>query len=253
MVQFHRFNSDKIIMVHIGNFFFRTRNYLFPVFYIFLFLPFPRISENYTMPFFVGLAIAILGQLVRMLTIGLVYIIRGGKNRRIYAEGLVTDGLFSHCRNPMYVGNILLIIGMSILSNSLVAVLVMIPLFVFIYQAIVKAEEDFLRKTFGLGFDEYCSKVNRWLPDLQGIRKTFSQNNFNLRKVAYKEYNTSYLWMMGAVLLLAYNTNWLRETLTLKNNGIFFLLSAALLTLFYFTIRFFKKRERRLALKKLAN
>lgn len=236
-------------MVKIGNFFFRTRNYLFPVFYVFLFLPFTRISDNYTTVFFIGLAIAILGQLVRMLTIGLVYIIRGGRNHRIYANGLVTDGLFSHCRNPMYVGNILLIIGMSILSNSLFAVLVMIPLFMFIYQAIVRAEEAYLRNSYGEGFDEYCAKVNRWIPELKGISKTFSENDFNLKKVAYKEYNTSYLWILGTILLLAYNTNWLKVKLTLENEGVYFLAAIAVLTLLYFTIRFFKKRERRLARK----
>ncbi len=239
-------------MVKIGNFFFRTRNYLFPVFYVFLFLPFTRISENYTTVFFIGLAIAIIGQLVRMLTIGLVYIVRGGRNRRIYAEGLVTDGLFSHCRNPMYVGNILLIIGMSILSNSLFAVLVMIPLFIFIYEAIVRAEEAYLSNSYGTGFDVYCSKVNRWIPKLKGIGATFRENDFNLKKVAYKEYNTSYLWMLGAVLLLAYNTNWLKTKLTLENEGAYFIAAISVLTLLYFTIRFFKKRERRSKRQKLA-
>ncbi len=240
-------------MVQIGNFFFRTRNYLFPVFYVFLFLPFARISENYKTVFFIGLSIAVIGQLVRMLTIGLVYIVRGGKNLRIYAEGLVTDGLFSHCRNPMYVGNILLIIGMSILSNSLFAVLVMIPLFIFIYQAIVRAEEDYLRNSYGEGFDVYCSQVNRWFLRLKGIGKTFGENDFNLKKVAYKEYNTSYLWMLGATLLLAFNTNWLAEKLTIHNSGRYFLMAIGVLTLLYFTIRFFKKRERRLARKEFAN
>lgn len=238
-------------MVKIGNFLFKTRNYLFPVFYVFLFLPFTRISENYTKVFFIGLAIAILGQLVRMLTIGLVYIVRGGRNRRIYADGLVTDGLFSHCRNPMYVGNILLIIGMSVLSNSLFAVLVMIPLFIFIYQAIVRAEENYLSNSYGAGFDIYCSQVNRWFPKLKGIRETFKSNDFNLKKVAFKEYNTSYLWMLGAVLLLAYNTNWLRTELDLKNEGVYFLVAIGVLTTLYFTIRFFKKRERRLQSKKI--
>jgi protein-S-isoprenylcysteine O-methyltransferase Ste14 len=238
-------------MVKIGNFFFRTRNYLFPVFYVFLFLPFPRISENYTAVFLLGLTVAICGQLVRMLTIGLVYIVRGGRNRRIYAEGLVTDGLFSHCRNPMYVGNILLIIGMSILSNSLFAVLVMIPLFGFIYQAIVRAEEDYLRTSYGSGFFIYCSKVNRWIPDLKGIGTTFRENDFNLKKVIFKEYNTTYLWMLGATLLLAYNTHWLKEDLTLENSGLYFLIAIVVLTIFYFTARYFKKKERRLAKQKL--
>lgn len=239
-------------MVQLGNFFFRTRNYLFPVFYVFLFLPFARITENYTTVFFIGLAIAIMGQLVRILTIGLVYIVRGGRNRRIYAEGLVTDGLFSHCRNPMYVGNILLIIGMSILSNSLFAVLVMIPLFIFIYQAIVRAEEDYLRNSYGAGFDVYCSKVNRWVPELKGIGKTFREDDFNLKKVAFKEYNTSYLWMLGATLLLAYNTHWLDVKLNLENEGLYFIMAVGLLTVLYFSIRFFKKRGRRIAREKKA-
>ena len=239
-------------MVKIGNFFFRTRNYLFPIFYVFLFLPFTRISDNYAAIFFIGLGIAIFGQLVRMLTIGLVYIVRGGRNRRIYAEGLVTDGLFSHCRNPMYVGNILLIIGMSILSNSLFAVLVMIPLFIFIYQAIVIAEENYLRNSYGAGFDTYCAKVNRWIPKLKGIKNTFSENDFNLKKVAFKEYNTSYLWMLGAILLLAYNTNWLKTSLNFQNEGLYFISAIAVLTALYFTIRYFKKREKRIAREKIA-
>lgn len=252
MVQFYRFNSNKVIMVKIGNFLFKTRNYLFPIFYLVLFLPFTRISKNYTKVFFIGLTIAILGQLVRMLTIGLVYIVRGGRNRRIYAEGLVTDGLFSHSRNPMYVGNILLIIGMSILSNSLFAVLFMIPLFIFIYQAIVRAEENYLSNSYGTGFDIYCSQVNRWFPKLKGISATFKSNDFNLKKVVFKEYNTSYLWMLGAVLLLAYNTHWLKTELKMENEGIYFLAAIGILTTLYFTIRFFKKRERRLQKKKLA-
>lgn len=238
-------------MVKLGNFFFRTRNYLFPVFYIILFLPFPRISENYMPIFLIGLGVALIGQMVRMLTIGMVYIVRGGKNRRIYAEGLVTDGLFSHCRNPMYVGNILLVIGMSILSNSMFAVFIMIPLFIFIYEAIVRAEESFLRNKFGSGFNDYCDRVNRWMPKWNGIGKTFAENDFNLKKVAYKEYNTSFIWMLGATLLFAYNLNWLDHKLTIAND-FYFLIVIGLLTVFYFTTRYFKKKSRRLRKKELS-
>ena len=239
-------------MVRIGNFFFRTRNYLFPVFYILLFLPFSRLSDKYNIVFFIGLAIALIGQLIRMLTIGLVYIIRGGKNRRIYAEGLVTDGLFSHCRNPMYLGNILLITGMSILSNSLFSLLIMTPLFIFIYQSIVAAEENFLRNKFGSGFEVYCAKVNRWLPNVKGIGTTFQDNDFNVRKVVFKEYNTTYLWLLGAILLAAYNYHWLKARLTLQNEGTYFISSIIILTLLYFIIRYLKKSEKRNTQKKTA-
>jgi protein-S-isoprenylcysteine O-methyltransferase Ste14 len=232
-------------MVRIGNFFFRTRNYQFPLFYILLFLPFQRISSNYLLVFYIGLAIALSGQLARMLTIGLVYIIRGGRNRQIFAKGLVTDGLFSHCRNPMYVGNILLITGMSILSNSLFAVLVLIPLFMFIYQAIVLAEEHYLRDKFGTGFDDYCSNVNRWIPRIKGISQTFRSTSFDFVKVLYKEYNTTALWMMGAILLLALNSHLQKEKLSLDNDGRYFLLAFGLLLLIWFTVRLLKKRRAR--------
>lgn len=232
-------------MVAIGNFFFKTRNYLFPVFYFFLFLPFPRISENYNLVFVLGLCIAILGQLTRMVTIGMVYIVRGGKNRRIYADGLVTDGMFSHCRNPMYVGNILLVIGMSIVSNSLIAILVMVPLFIFIYSAIVRAEESFLRGKFGPGFNAYCEKVNRWFPNFSGISDTINQNEFNLKKVMFKEYGTTFLWTLGATLLFIYNTYWFADNFSFPSDIVWPLIALFILLTAYLTVRFLKKTERR--------
>lgn len=233
-------------MLQIGNFFFRTRDFLFPIFYILLFLPFPRITDHYYIPFFMGLGIALAGQLIRGITIGLVYIVRGGKNRRIYATGLVTEGLFSHCRNPMYVGNILMIIGMSVLSNSIFAVLVMVPLFIFIYQAIVIAEENYLRDKFGADFDSYCDKVSRWFPTCKGIGNTIRANSFDLKKVFYKEYNTTFLWTLGATLLLALNESWPNYTQMPQGKTNYFLLTIGVLVLLYATVRFLKKRERRL-------
>lgn len=70
--------------------------------------------------------------------------------------------------------------------------------------------------------------------------------------MAYKEYNTSYLWMLGAVLLLAYNTHWPMKKPSWENHDIYFIIAIALLTVGYFTIRYLKKRERRIARKKKA-
>ena len=173
-------------MVSIGNFFFKYRNWIFIIFYAALFIPsWPLFSPKqfgshyYVWPIVIGLVTTCLGQLIRGLTIGLAYIVRGGKEGKPYAEGLVTEGIFSHCRNPLYVGNILMLLGVGILANSLFYVAIMIPVFLFIYQAIVLAEENFLRGKFGPGFDAYCKKVNRWFPNLRGIGKTFSSMQFN--------------------------------------------------------------------------
>lgn len=230
-------------MERIGNLFFKTRNFLFPVFYAILFLPFPRISKNYIVMFIIGFVITIFGQLVRMITIGLVYIVRGGKNRRIYADGLVTDGIFSHSRNPMYIGNVLMIAGMSILSNSIFALLIMVPLFVFIYQTIIIAEENYLHTKFGSGYNEYCKKVNRWLPDLHGITKTFRDNGFDVKKVLMNEYNTTFLWMFGGILLFAYNYYWNRFSEISIEGLTYFIVVLTILIAAYFVLRSYKKRK----------
>jgi protein-S-isoprenylcysteine O-methyltransferase Ste14 len=234
-------------MIAIGNFFFKYRNWIFILFYAALFIPsWPLFSRArfgecyYIWPITIGLVVTILGQLIRGLTIGLAYIVRGGKEGKPYAEGLVTEGVFNHCRNPLYVGNILMLLGVGILANSLVYVAIVIPIFLFIYQAIVLAEENFLRGKFGPGFDQYCRKVNRWIPSLKGIGKTFASMHFNWRRWILKEHTTQFIWLIGITLILLFNypeltsdDDWLRNILTGLILGI--------LLLIYILIRYLKK------------
>lgn len=198
-------------MIAIGNFFFKYRNNLFIVLYLLLFVPSPMIftpeqfGRNYFLiPVILGLLVTFSGELIRGITIGLAYIIRGGKDKKVYAETLVTEGIFRHCRNPLYVGNILMLLGVGILANSLVYVGIVMPLFLFIYQAIVLAEENFLRNKFGAQFDAYCSRVNRWLINFNGISETFSGMRFNYKRWILKEYNTLMVWLVGIVAILLF-------------------------------------------------
>jgi hypothetical protein len=78
----------------------------------------------------------------------------------------------------------------------------MVPVFLFIYQAIVLAEENFLRGKFGAGFDAYCADVNRWWPRLQGLGATLSSMEFNWKRWILKEHTTQYIWLAGIFLLL---------------------------------------------------
>lgn len=189
-------------MISLGNFLFRNRNGIFPLFYLMLFVPSWEVFSNPLIAMIIGFSITIIGQLVRVTTIGLVYIIRGGKDRRVYAEDLVTTGIFAHCRNPLYVGNILILVGLGIASNSLLFMAAFTPLFLLFWQAIVLAEENYLRNKFGQQYDEYCRRVNRWLINFKGIVKTFNSMEFKWRRVIIREYNSTYIWMTGAVLIV---------------------------------------------------
>jgi len=237
-------------MITIGNFFFKYRNWLFIVLYLLLFVPSPPLfSEHvfgphfYLYPLIIGLLITIKGQLIRGATIGLAYIIRGGKEGKVYAEELVTTGIFQHCRNPLYVGNILMLLGVGVLSNSMLYVLVIMPLFLLIYQAIVLAEENFLRNKFGEQFDEYCKRVNRWIPSLKGIGSTFNSMRFHWKRWLIKEYNTQYIWLTGITLIILLKYPQLTHN-DEKERNLLLSIILPLLLLYYVTIRFLKKSGR---------
>ena len=234
-------------MVTIGNFFFKYRNWIFILFYGALFIPSwslfskEKLGEYYYVwPIIIGLVITIAGQLIRGLTIGLAYIVRGGKEGKPYAEGLVTEGIFNHCRNPLYVGNILMLLGVGILANSLIYVFIVIPIFLFVYQAIVLAEEDFLRGKFGAGFDAYCKKVNRWFPDLVGIGKTLGSMHFNWRRWILKEHTTQFIWLAGILLILFLKYPELTSHNEQLRNTVL-IISLSFLVIIYGLVRYLKK------------
>lgn len=194
------------MIVQFGNLIFHIRNFLFPLFYIALFIPSESIFSNAAVADITGLALIFSGILVRSITIGLVYIVRGGKNRKIYAENLVTTGIYSICRNPMYLGNILLLLGFGIFANSLLFLFLFFPLFLLFYYAIMKAEEAFLFKKFGQEFETYRLKVNALIPDLRKIGNAFAGQRFNFPKVIKKEYNSLFIYFSGILLLLIFKS-----------------------------------------------
>ncbi len=234
-------------MIEIGNFFFKYRNWIFILFYGALFIPsWPLFSKEnfghhyYLLPIGLGLFITISGQLIRGLTIGLAYIVRGGKEGKPFAEGLVTEGIFNHCRNPLYVGNILMLLGVGILANSVVYVAIVIPVFLFVYQAIVLAEENFLRGKFGDAFNAYCRRVNRWLPGLRGIGTTFGSMQFNWRRWILKEHTTQFIWLAGIVTILLLKYPELTgENEKLRNTVL--IISLSFLAILYGLVRYLKK------------
>jgi protein-S-isoprenylcysteine O-methyltransferase Ste14 len=184
-----------------GSFLFRYREGLFPFACLTVFLPGEALFADPLLAVATGLFVTLVGQFIRVATIGLEYIVRGGKNRRVYAEDLVTAGVYAHCRNPMYVGNLLILAGVAVGSNSWTCVLVAIPLFTLVYMAIVAAEEAFLRNKFGAAFDAYALDVPRWIPRWSGLLDTFAASKFHWTRVLLKEYGTPFGWIVGFAIL----------------------------------------------------
>ena len=220
-------------IVKFGNWIFKYRNIVFPLFYLVLFIPAQDIcSDRYAVAF--GIIIIFLGILVRSLTIGLEYIIRGGRYGRIHAGKLVTGGIYSICRNPMYLGNILLIFGFGILANSMLFTVFFFPLFLIIYYAIIKAEEAFLIEEFGGEYEGYTEKVMAIVPNLRNIGLALKGYKFRWNRVVFREYNSLNLYFMGIELLLYY-----RNIISLKTA----LCLLGITTSLYFLIKVLKKTK----------
>jgi protein-S-isoprenylcysteine O-methyltransferase Ste14 len=198
------------MMIKVGNFLFHYRNALFPLVYALLVFKSPPVLADYGLALIIGFMVACAGQLLRALTIGLEYIVRGGKNRRVYARNLVQGGLFAHCRNPLYLGNFIILLGVGIASNSILFLSVGMAFFTFAYAAIIAAEENYLRNKFGQEFEDYCQRVNRLVPDFSGLRQTLSGMRFNWRRLITAEYGSTYAWLT-ALILVSLKNLWLRD------------------------------------------
>lgn len=191
-------------IIKFGNWIFTYRNFLFPLLYIFLFIPSEMLLKNTALATFIGLFLIIAGIAIRSLTIGLEYIKRGGLKRKIYAEKLVTGGIYGICRNPMYLGNLFILAGFGVYANSALFTFIIFPAYIFIYWAIIKAEENFLTEKFGDKFIRYKNRVHPLIPDFSKLGNLFKNRKFKWRKVLFKEYNSFFLYIFGLSALAFY-------------------------------------------------
>jgi protein-S-isoprenylcysteine O-methyltransferase Ste14 len=150
----------------------------------------------------VGILVAAAGQALRITVIGYRYIVRGGKNRQVHAEDLVTEGIFALARNPLYVGNILVLFGIFIIWHAPLLYLIGVPFTLIGYKGIVAAEEAFLRRKFGAAYDEYCRTTNRWIPDFRKAPEALRGIPFNWRRVLLREYGSWTAWIGTAGVLI---------------------------------------------------
>jgi len=235
--------------VRIGNVLFHYRNGLFPITFLVLALAsrpmlFGGTLRSDAVLDAIGLAVALSGQTLRAVVIGLAYIVRGGKDRRIYAEDLVTTGFFAHSRNPLYVGNMLVYLGLFLMLNSVVGYLVGVPFFLFAYLCITAAEEDFLRRKFGAVYESYCRQVPRYLPRLRGIGETMRGMRFNWKRLVRKEYGAAFAWMTTALGLI-YWENFRARGAEASRGVLAVVLGVwAVLLIAYLSARFLKKAKR---------
>ncbi|MGA1796562.1 MAG: methyltransferase family protein [bacterium] len=83
--------------------------------------------------------------------------------RKHNPTGVVSTGVFRYVRHPLYLGIILLYLGLCIATASLFSVVVLTAI-IFFYNYIAGYEEMLLDARYGEGYRRYRKGTGRWLP-----------------------------------------------------------------------------------------
>ena len=79
------------------------------------------------------------------------------------ASHLVTEGVFSYTRNPMYLGMVIILLGVSIYNGVYIGIIIL-PCFIFyITEFQIKPEEEAMEEIFPGDYTDYLKRVRRWL------------------------------------------------------------------------------------------
>ena len=147
-----------------------------------------------------GLALCIAGQALRAWVLGQVPDGTSGQNEKLIATELNTHGPYAYTRNPLYLGNLGITLGLCLVAHDPLLLAIVAALFWLQYRAIIAAEEGFLRAQFGSQFDDYCARVPRFWPRLKSPR---TSRPWDWRRALRKEHNPAAAWIALAIVLLA--------------------------------------------------
>lgn len=78
-------------------------------------------------------------------------------------RALVTTGIHSWSRNPIYLGMFLIYIGIGLVTRSSWILILVPPIAVTIRYGVVAREEAYLERRFGDAYRDYKARARRWL------------------------------------------------------------------------------------------
>jgi protein-S-isoprenylcysteine O-methyltransferase Ste14 len=232
-----------------GEYFFRWRSYL-PLVMAGIFIPaliyfrYPFQNPGLNLAWDLGcLAISLLGQGLRFFTVGFVPRGTSGRNTLAQvAETLNTSGMYAVVRNPLYLGNLIIWVGLSLFMKSLWFTAIIILFFTIFYERIIFTEEVFLREKFGDAFLKWADKTPAMIPRFRNWSPPALP--FSWKSALKREYGSFFAVIVTYTVLELLDglINYGRLTL-----APIWLKLVVLGTIFYLAIRYLKKKTNVLA------
>ncbi len=136
----------------------------------------------------VCLLVSLAGLGIRGITVGFTPRGTSGRNtKRQKAEILNTTGVYSVARNPLYIGNFFMWLGIALFAHSWSLTLIYVLVFCLYYERIIFAEEAFLKEKFGDRFADYARRTPAVIPRFRNWERP--DLPFSMRNVLRREYN----------------------------------------------------------------
>ena len=190
-----------------GRVLFRWRSFT-PVPVVLLAVPLIWLDRGPSSPLWLlsGLALCAFGQALRAWVLGQVPDGTSGQNERLIATELNVSGPYARTRNPLYLGNLGITLGLCLVAHSWLLFVLVGALFAVQYRAIIAAEEMFLRSRFGAAYDEFCARVPRFWPALRARAPRpagGAPRAWSWRRALKKEHNPAAAWALLALVFVA--------------------------------------------------
>ena len=171
----------------IRNFFFANRSFTpIPIALSIIYFAQPE-NQNILL----GFMVLLVGELIRMWSVSYA----GGETRttNVGAPSLCTAGPYGYVRNPIYVGNMLMYLGIVIIAGSpniMLMVLATMSFFIIQYSLIISLEEEKLDELFGPEYVAYKNNVRAILPRFTRWKTDDDRRPLSIMKLVKTEKRT---------------------------------------------------------------
>lgn len=192
--------------IHVGNWLFRWRSYLPLLIFSLLLLTLPEFRyfrhSEVLEHFWEGFCLIVIffGLGIRAFTIGHTPKGTSGRNtKKQIAKSLNTTGIYSMVRNPLYLGNFFMWLGIVLFVHLWWLTIIYILAFCLYYEKIIYAEESFLIEKFGNKYLEWAKATPAFVPRFSHYQKP--DLPFSIKNVLRREYNGFFAAILASFIL----------------------------------------------------
>ena len=183
------------------------------------------------------LIISLIGLFIRIYTVGHTPANTSGRNTtNQVADYLNVTGIYSIVRNPLYLGNFMMWLGVAFLTLNMWFIIVFCLAYWIYYERIIFSEEQFLIRKFGKSYTDWADKTPAFFPKFSKFIKPSIP--FSWKKVLKKEKN-GFL----ALFLVFSGFNIIGEIINKQNQYNYYFITVCIISIIlYCVLKFLKKK-----------